>query len=314
MKPEILVMAASPSPSVMEQLDRHFTCHHVWQAEDAAAFIGGVADRVRGVASTGIIGISAELAARLPKLEIVAVNGIGVDAVAFDALRPRGIRVTNTPGVLTDDVADLAVTLLLATTRRIPALDRYVRSGDWERKAPLAPARSLRGKSAGIYGYGRIGRAIAQRLQAFGVASRYYQPRVLTDTDTPRAASLRELAEQSDYLFICAPGGAATRGVVDAEVLAALGPQGTLINIARGTVVDEAALIEALSKGVLGAAGLDVFEHEPHVPEALAALPNAVLTPHVGSLTTETRHAMGQLVVDNLLAHFSGAPLLTPVP
>ena len=314
MKPEILVMAANPSPSVMEQLDRHFTCHHVWQAEDADDFIGGVADRVRGVASTGIIGISEELAARLPKLEIVAVNGIGVDAVAFDSLRPRGIRVTNTPGVLTDDVADLAVTLLLATTRRIPALDRYVRSGDWERKAPLAPARSLRGKTAGIYGYGRIGRAIAQRLQAFGVASRYYQPRVLTDTDTPRAASLRELAEQSDYLFICAPGGAATRGVVNAEVLAALGPQGTLINIARGSVVNEAALIEALAKGTLGAAGLDVFEHEPHVPEALAALPNVVLTPHVGSLTTETRHAMGQLVVDNLVAHFSGAPLLTPVP
>jgi len=138
-------------------------------------------------------------------------------------------------------------------------------------------------------------------------------PRVLADTDTPRAASLRELAEQSDYLFVCAPGGAATRGVVDAEVLAALGPQGTLINIARGSVVDEAALAEALSNGTLGAAGLDVFEHEPHVPEALAALPNVVLTPHAGSLTTETRHAMGQLVVDNLLAHFSGAPLLTPV-
>jgi len=314
MKPEILVMAASPSPSVMEQLERHFTCHHVWQAVDADSFIGGVAGRVRGVATTGIIGISEELAARLPKLEIVAVNGIGVDAVAFDALRPRGIRVTNTPGVLTDDVADLAVTLLLATTRRIPALDRYVRNGDWVRKAPLAPARSLRGKSAGIYGYGRIGRAIAQRLRAFGVASRYYQPRVLADTDTPRAASLRELAEESDYLFICAPGGAATRGVVDAEVLAALGPQGTLVNIARGSVVDETALIEALSKGTLGAAGLDVFEHEPHVPEALGALPNVVLTPHVGSLTTETRHAMGQLVVDNLLAHFSGALLLTPVP
>jgi len=307
-------MAASPSLSVMEQLERHFACHHVWQASDADSLIGAVADRVRGVATTGIIGISEELAARLPRLEIVAVNGIGVDAVAFGALRPRGIRVTNTPGVLTDDVADLAVTLLLATTRRIPALDSYVRSGAWARKAPLAPARSLRGKAAGIYGYGRIGRAIAQRLQAFGVASRYYQPRVLADTDTPRAASLRELAEQSDYLFVCAPGGAATRGVVDAEVLAALGPGGTLINIARGSVVDETALIEALSNGTLGAAGLDVFEHEPHVPQALAALPNVVLTPHVGSLTTETRHAMGQLVVDNLLAHFSGAPLLTPVP
>lgn len=314
MKPEILVMAASPSPSVMEQLDRHFTCHHVWQASDADSFIGSVAHRVRGMATTGIIGISEQLAARLPRLEIVAVNGIGVDAVAFEALRPRGIRVTNTPGVLTDDVADLAVTLLLATTRRIPALDRYVRNGGWVRKAPLAPARSLRGKTAGIYGYGRIGRAIAQRLQAFGVASRYYQPRVLADTETPRAASLRELAEQSDYLFVCAPGGAATRGVVDAEVLAALGPDGTLINIARGSVVDETALVEALSKGVLGAAGLDVFEHEPHVPATLTALPNVVLTPHVGSLTTETRHAMGQLVVDNLLAHFSGAPLLTPVP
>ena len=315
MKPEILVMAASPSAAVMTQLDQHFQCHHVWQvpAAERAAFIAAAAPHVRAVATTGQIGIDADLAAQLPQLEIVAVNGIGVDAVDFDVLRPRGIRVTNTPGVLTDDVADLAVTLLLATARRIPALDAYVRSGQWQAKVPLQPARTVRGKVAGIYGFGRIGQAVAQRLAAFGMEVRYWQPNVKAEVTVPRAASLLELARDSDYLVVCAPGGAATRGQVDAAVIEALGPEGTLVNVARGTVVDEEAMIAALADGRLGAAGLDVFEAEPAVPAALTALPNVVLTPHVGSLTVETRHAMGQLVVDNLLAHFGGKALVTPV-
>jgi lactate dehydrogenase-like 2-hydroxyacid dehydrogenase len=299
----------------MAQFDDHFTCHHVWRlpAAEHLAFIEAVGANVRGLATTGTIGIDAALAARLPRLEIVAVNGIGVDAVDFAVMRPRGIRVTNTPGVLTDDVADLAVALLLAAARRIPALDHYVRGGHWQARVPLQPARTLRGKTAGIHGFGRIGKAVAQRLAGFGMVLRYFQPNVVAATDVPRSDSLLALAAESDYLILCAPGGAATRGLVDAAVLAALGPQGTLINVARGSIVDEGALVAALADGTLGAAGLDVFANEPEVPAALAALPNVVLTPHVGSLTVETRHAMGQLVIDNLLAHFGGAPLLTPV-
>ncbi|HEV7815021.1 MAG TPA: 2-hydroxyacid dehydrogenase [Janthinobacterium sp.] len=315
MKPEILVRAASPSPSVMQQLEQHFTCHHAWSvpAAEQAAFIAAIAANVRGVVTPGQMGISGQLAAALPKLEIIAVNGVGVDAIPFDITRARGIKVSNTPGVLTDDVADMAVTLLLAMVRRIPAMDLYVRRGDWEKRLPIAPASALRGKVAGIFGFGRIGQAIASRLAAFGVLARYYQPRAIAGTDVPRAASLLALAEESDYLIIAAPGVPETRNSVDAEVLAALGPGGTLVNIARGSLVDENALIAALREGSLGAAALDVFADEPNVPPALRALDNVILMPHIGSLTVETRHAMGQLVVDNLKAYFAGQALLTPV-
>ena len=316
MKPEVLVIAASPSADVMAQLERLFVCHHLWRQprDEQAAWLGGIADGVRGVLTTGAIGIDAALLARLPKLEIVAVNGIGTDAVDLPAARARGIHVTNTPGVLTDDVADLALTLLLAAARRLPALDRHVRSGDWEAGKPLVPTRSLRGKVCGIYGFGRIGQAVAARAQAFGMEVRYFQPRAIEGVAAPRSESLWALASESDYLVVCAPGGAATRHVVDAQVLAALGAEGTLVNIARGSLVDQQALIAALRERTLGMAALDVFDGEPQVPAELRALENVVLTPHVGSLTVETRHAMGQLVVDNLRAHFAGLPLLTMVP
>ena len=204
-------------------------------------------------------------------------------------------------------------TILSTNDWNVVALDRFVRDGGWERREAIAPASSLRGKTAGIFGFGQIGQAIALRLAAFGIHVRYFQPRVITGTSVPRAESLLALAQESDYLFVCAPGTPATRQSVDRTVLDALGPQGTLINIARGALIDEVALIAALQDGHLGAAGLDVFADEPRVPVALRALPNVVLTPHVGSLTVETRHAMGQLVVDNLAAHFAGLPLLTPV-
>lgn len=321
MKPDLLVFAASPSASVMQQLDAHFQCHHVWSVPAAAqqAYVDSVAGRVRGIVTTGPLGVSAELAARLPLLEIVSLNSVGYDKVDLDALRARGIPVTNTPGVLTDDVADLAVLLLLSAARRLPAMDRYVREGGWSARKPLAPARSVRGKVAGIFGFGRIGQAIAGRLAALGMQIRYYQPRpvpgaAVHGAAVPRADSLLALAQESDYLVLSAPATAATRHAVDAAVLEALGPQGTLVNIARGALVDEAAMIAALQAGTLGAAALDVFENEPEVPPALRALENVVLTPHIGSLTVETRHAMGQLAVDNLLAHFAGQPLLTPLP
>lgn len=315
MKPEILVLAASPSAAVMEQLERHFQCHHAWRQPRAEQpdYIRGVAAGVRGLLTTGAIGVGPALLDQLPALEIVAVNGIGTDAVALEATRARGILVTNTPGVLTDDVADLALTLLLAAARRLPALDRYVRGGAWEAGKPLAPTRALRGKVCGVFGFGRIGQAVAARAEAFGMRTLYFQPRAIAGVAQERCASLLELARASDYLVVCAPGGAATRHAVDAQVLAALGPEGTLVNIARGSLVDEQALIGALREGGLGMAALDVFDDEPRVPAALRELDNVVLAPHVGSLTVETRHAMGQLVVDNLLAHFEGRPLPTPV-
>jgi lactate dehydrogenase-like 2-hydroxyacid dehydrogenase len=315
MKPQLLVLAASPSAAVMEQLDRHFQCHHAWRQPrgEQPDYIRGVAAGVRGLLTTGAIGVGPELLDQLPALEIVAVNGIGTDAVALEATRARGIVVTNTPGVLTDDVADLALTLLLAAARRLPTLDRYVRSGAWEAGQPLAPTRALRGKVCGVFGFGRIGQAVAARAEAFGMRTLYFQPRAIAGVAQARSASLLELARASDYLVVCAPGGAATRHAVDAQVLAALGPEGTLVNIARGSLVDQEALTAALRGGALGMAALDVFDDEPRVPAALRELDNVVLAPHVGSLTVETRHAMGQLVVDNLVAHFEGRALLTPV-
>jgi lactate dehydrogenase-like 2-hydroxyacid dehydrogenase len=315
MKPEVLVLASSPSAAVMEQLDRHFECHHAWRQPPAScdAYIKGVAARVRGLLTTGAIGVGPALLAQLPALEIVAVNGIGTDAVALEATRARGIVVTNTPGVLTDDVADLALTLLLAAARRLPALDRYVRSGAWEEGRPLAPTRALHGKVCGVFGFGRIGQAVAARASAFGMRTLYFQPRAIEGAAQERCASLLELARASDYLVVCAPGGAATRHAIDAGVLAALGPEGTLVNVARGSLVDQQALIAALRDQALGMAALDVFDDEPRVPAGLRELDNVVLSPHVGSLTVETRHAMGQLVVDNLVAHFAGGKVLTPV-
>jgi lactate dehydrogenase-like 2-hydroxyacid dehydrogenase len=315
MPPELLILAPSPSAAVNAQLDQQYTCHHAWQvpADERLAWLAERAPAIRAVVTTGALGLNATDMALLPALEIIAVNGVGLDGVALDEARARGIAVTTTPNVLTDDVADLALGLLLASARHIVALDRFVRDGGWERREAIAPASSLRGKTAGIFGFGQIGQAIALRLAVFGVQVRYFQPRAIAGTSVPRAESLLALAQESDYLIVCAPGTPATRKIIDRSVLDALGPQGTLINIARGALIDEDALIAALQDGHLGAAGLDVFTEEPRVPAALRALPNVVLTPHVGSLTVETRHAMGQLVVDNLAAHFAGLPLLTPV-
>ncbi len=304
----------------MAQLEAQFNCHHVWQHPPAQqnSVIDAVAARIRAVWTVGPIGLDAGMIARLPLLEVVVVNSVGVDRIDLAALAARSIAVTNTPGVLTDDVADLALLLLLAAQRRLPAMDAYVRRGDWADGVRLQPAHGLRGKTAGLFGFGRIGQAIAARLQPLGMQTVYYQPRAIEagsagSSTTTRADSLLELAARSDYLILAAPAKAATLHAIDAEVLTALGPQGVLINIARGALVDEAALVAALADGRLGAAALDVFEDEPHVPGPLCALPNTVLTPHIGSLTVETRHAMGQLTLDNLCAHFAGQPLLTPV-
>jgi lactate dehydrogenase-like 2-hydroxyacid dehydrogenase len=257
--------------------------------------------------------VTEALMARLPALEIVANFGVGYDSVDAEAAGRRGVVVTNTPGVLDDEVADLTVGLLLATIRQIPQAERHLREGKWPAGGfPLTA--TLRDRTLGIVGMGRIGRAIARRLEGFGRPIAYHSRRPVADVPYTHYPELVALARDVDALIVIVPGGLETDRMINAEVLAALGPKGVLINVARGSVVDEPALVKALEDGTIAAAGLDVFANEPHVPEALIGMDNVVLLPHVASATHVTRNAMGQLVVDNLLAWAAGKPVLTPVP
>ena len=309
MPPEILVTGRLP-PATQAVLDRLFTVHTLPKVEERAAFLSAKANDIRGIASAG--GADAALIAALPKIEIIAHFGVGYDAVDVAAAKARGIPVTNTPDVLTDEVADLAMALILDSARQISRADRFVRAGKWlEGNFPLA--RTVSGRTLGIVGLGRIGTAIGRRAEAFNMTVQWHGPRPKADAPWPYVADLLDLARAVDFLMVICPLTPATRGLISAEVLAALGPEGTLVNIARGAVVDEPALVAALQNGTLGAAALDVFTNEPHVPEALFAMDNVVLQPHLGSATVETRTAMGQVMLDNLAAHFGGKPLLSRV-
>ena len=311
MKPEVLVVTPMPGGS-QTAIEQEFTARKLWLAEDPAAAIAQWAPGIRGIATTGFIGADARLIGALPKLEIIACFGVGVDLVDLNAAKARGVIVTNTPDVLTDCVADLALALLLATARRICAADRFVRSGGWNTGTfPLTGKVS--GSTCGIIGLGRIGAAIAKRAAAFGMPILYHGPRPKAGVSYRYCADLAAMARDSDFLVVACPGGPATQNLVNARILQALGPQGTLINISRGSVVDEPALVAALQDRSLGAAGLDVFASEPKVPAALLGLDNVVLLPHIGSGTNETRNAMGDLTVANLRAHFAGKPVPTRV-
>jgi lactate dehydrogenase-like 2-hydroxyacid dehydrogenase len=310
MKKDLLIVAPMYAPT-MAVLDGAYITHKLWLAEDKGAFIAAIAARIEAAATTGGKGMDAALIGALQNLKIIACFGVGVDAIDLAAAKARGIKVTNTPDVLTEDVADLALALLLATVRRVAQGDRYVRSGKWLQGAmPLAS--SLGDKTLGVVGMGRSGSAIAYRAQAFGLRIAYQGPR---RKDLPFAyfADPVELARESDFLVAACPGGEATRGIISKAVIEALGPEGIFVNIARGSVVDEPALVAALVNGRLGGAGLDVFADEPNVPQALLSLDSVVLQPHVGSATHPTRQAMGQLVIDNLAAWSTGKPLVTPV-
>jgi len=241
------------------------------------------------------------------------VMGVGYDGIDVAAAKARGVIVTHTPGVLNDDVADLAIALMLATARGIARADRYVRAGQWT-QGPMPLARKVSGARLGLVGMGRIGQAIARRAAAFDMRIAYTSRSAKPALAYRYLASARELAAESDFLVAITPGGAGTRKLIDAEVLKALGPQGIVINVARGSVIDEAALIDALEAGTVAGAGLDVFEDEPRVPERLRALDQVVLTPHIGSATRQTRQAMADLALANLQAHFAGRELPTPVP
>jgi lactate dehydrogenase-like 2-hydroxyacid dehydrogenase len=298
-------------PFVLEALERDFTVHQMWAATDKIAALRPMATAIRGVVTNAMSGLSADMIAALPSLEICAIMGVGLETTDLGAARARGVVVTTTP-VLYDDVADLGVILAMCACRRIAEADRFVRSGRWL-QGRMAPARKFSGKRAGILGLGRIGTALAPRLAAFGQTIGYYDPLPKDGVPYRAYASAVELARNSDILFLCAAGGHGGGHVVTAEVLDALGPQGIFVNIARGWLVDEAALVQALTEGRLGAAGLDVFEREPEVPEALLGLDNVVLTPHIASNTEETMAAMGECVLDNVRSWFAGKGPVTPV-
>jgi hydroxypyruvate reductase len=308
---DILVTAALP-PFLYEPLKADYRCHDYAAAGDRRGLLADVGARIRGVVQGGGTVTPTTLLDALPKLEIISVFGVGYDGVPTGYCRDRGIKVTNTPDVLTDDVADVAVALILMTGRGFIRANRFVRDGEWTRGNPALTTK-LSGRSVGIVGLGRIGKAIAQRVAAMGMHVAY-TGRNPQNVDYRYVPELASLASQVDFLVIACPGGPATRHLVDARVLAALGSKGTLVNIARGSIVDEAALVQALSNGTIKAAGLDVFENEPQIPDALRAMDHVVLLPHVGSATHETRKAMADLCKANLDRWFAERSVLTLVP
>jgi hydroxypyruvate reductase len=298
-------------PHVLEALNQEFQVHDALAAKDKLAALAPVAEGIRGVATNAMTGLTAELIEALPKLEICAVMGVGLETTNLVAAKARGITVTTTP-VLYDDVADLGVILAMNACRRIAEADRYVRSGAWL-KQRMEAGRKFSRKRAGILGLGRIGMALAPRLEAFGIKVAYYDPLPKTGVSYQAYESAEALAANVDILFLTAAGGPGVRHIVTAETFDALGPEGVFVNIARGWLVDEPAMVSALVEGRIAAAGLDVFEHEPEVPAALLGLDNVVLTPHIASNTDETMLDMGNCVLDNLRSWFAGKGAVTPV-
>ena len=308
-----ILMTAPMMPIVIETLDKAVTLHRLWEQTDKEAFLKEFGPRIRGVATSTLFGrVDASLLDRLPNVEIVSSFGVGYDNVDAAEAAKRNIVVTNTPGVLDDEVADLTLGLLLATLRKIPQADRYLREGQWLR-ASFPLSATLRERKIGIVGLGRIGKAIARRLSGFDVSIAYHGRTQQDDVAYSYYPTVTGLAEACDVLIVITPGGASTRHLIDADVLKALGPTGVLINVARGTVVDEQALIHALKSGTILSAGLDVYEDEPRVPQELIDLEHVVLLPHIASASVHTRNAMGKLVADNLISWFDGKGPLTPV-
>ncbi len=309
---ELLQISQLP-PFLVERLEREFTLHDFVDPADPELILGDVGPRVRGILAGGMKGADAHLIERLENLEIIASFSVGFDATDVAAAQARGVIVTHTPEVLTGDVADLAMTFILMAPRRIGESERFLRDGKW-RQRRMDLGTTVRGKRLGILGLGRIGSAVARRAEVFGLQIGYHDIKPMGDLPYRSYPTLLDLAAASDILLVSCEGGEATRGLVGGAVLDALGPAGYLVNTARGTIVDQPAIVRALGEGRIAGAALDVYDGEPEVPAELMAMENVVLTPHIASSTHETRRAMADLVYDNLRAHFDGKPVLTPVP
>ena len=315
MKPLDVLMPAKGMDLIEDEISARLPLHRLWLEPNPDLWLAEWAPRIRAIAMTGGHAPLDEAYMRqYPKLEIISSFGVGYDNIDAKAAARLGITVTNTPGVLDDEVADTALGLMIMTVRQLPQSERYLRAGQWTAKGNFPLSASLRGRTVGIFGLGRIGKAIAKRIDAFGLPIAYHSRHAQADVPYRYYASLVEMAKAVDILIVIAPGGPATQHIINAEVLQALGPDGVLINVARGSLVDEKALIEALRNKTILAAGLDVFENEPSVPQELIALENTVLLPHVGSASVKTRRAMAECVVSNLFAWADGKPPLTPVP
>jgi len=308
-----ILLLGKPLPELEAWLSPSFTLHRPVSEGDGFLELGDWAPEIRGIAVCSHVPVKRDLMSRLPGLEIVSCCSVGYDYVDASWAGKHGITVTNTPGVLTEEVADTAIGLLLCTLRRFPQAERYLRDGKWLAGSFPLTKSTLRESTVGIIGMGRIGQAIAKRLLGFGVSIAYHNPSPKPELSYPYYDHLVTMARDVDILMNCAPGGDGSRNMINEDVLQALGPQGTLINIGRGTSVDEKALINALEAGELMAAGLDVFWDEPHVPDRLLSFDNVVLFPHLGSATEYTRHAMYRLAADNLLAWGTGKAPMTPV-
>ena len=312
-KPEILLVGPYPEWDLVE-LDAQYKVRKLYEATDRDAFLHEHGANIRGIATRGELGASADLIGKLPKLEVVSVYGVGYDAVNLDACRARGIRVTNTPDVLTNDVADLGVAMMLVQSRGMIGAEAWVKDGSWAARGLYPLKRKVWGRRAGVLGLGRIGFEVAKRLKGFDMDIAYSDVSAKDFAkDMTFIADPVELARHSDFLFVTLAASAATRHIVSKDVIEALGPEGMLINISRASNIDEDALLDALEAGTLGSAALDVFEGEPKLNPRFLKLGNVLVQPHHASGTIETRKAMGKLVRDNLAAHFAGAALPTPV-
>ncbi len=312
MKPEI-IMIGPMLKTAMDELEASYAVHRYWEAADKPALLADVGPRIRAVATDGASGCPSDVLAACPGIELIASFGVGYDGIDIPAAKERGIRVTTTPDVLNDAMAEITIGLMISLAHKLPQADRWVREGKWVPGTSFGLTSELTGRTVGILGLGRIGKEIAARAQAMKMRVVYHGRREQPHQPFAFYPDLTEMARAVDWLVVIAPGSAETRGIVSREVLEALGPEGYLVNVARGTLIDESAMVEMLASGALGGAALDVFEREPHVPEDLYKLDNVVLSPHQGSATEKTRFQMGDLLVRNMAAHFAGEPLLTPL-
>lgn len=306
-----IALIGVPSAELERALAARFVVHKLGGSPDPAA-IPSESREAQVLVTGGTHGASRALMDALSSLQLIAVHGVGLDRVDLEHARRKGIHVTTTPDVLTDDVADLAVGLVYAVLRRITFNDRFVRAGEWQRGAAPPLAHRVAGKSIGILGLGKIGRTVAKRLAPSASEVIYHNRTIVDDTPYRYVPSVPQLAAESDILIVTAAGGPTSRHLIDESALAALGPDGILINVARGSIVDQRALIDALRAGRIAGAGLDVFADEPHVPTEMLELGNVVLQPHQGSATVEARHEMARLVMANIEAFFAGRPLISP--